>query len=457
MELLKKENNSLFLIFIALAIVLLPINDLPYFEKIFGEMSGEGAFYPLLIGIFIWMIFILRGQKAAIPRDQVFLLLGMFFLWILVSGIANFSSITTDMTKGRTGIEKYILQFMVLAFCLGVVLFIYNSILQVNNFLAIIRFFILVSLVIAGIYSVIEIAYLLGNDYAKNILELIAPYIRKGHLYSRLRSVSGEASWFAMYCAFILPWIISYIFTEKKKALYIFIASYLLVMMILTFSRTAYFIAIAQLGIIFPLLLFMKTDMAEKKKLWSLGLVILITLTAGIHITDYISPGQAKDALISFANKDSGYAQSNNARLGSQTTAINIGKHHPVFGVGLGQYGFYMADYVPEWARDNTEMKQWMSSRVDTPWAPVHSIYHRVFAELGTVGILLWLSMWTMLLFRCCKRFWAKTKKDGKPDYLGMALLLSIVGVLMAGLNSDTFRFMGYWINIGLGTIYIQK
>ena len=455
-EFSKIGNERSLLIFIFLAIILLPFNDLPYF-KIFGELSGEGAFYPLLIGILIWLVFILCGQKPTIPKDPVSLLLGIFFLWVLISGIANYDSITTDMTKGRSGIEKYILQVMVLAFCLGVVLFIYNSLLSVNNYLEVIRFFILVSLVIAGIYSVIEIASLLGNDYAKNILGLIEPYIQNRPLYGRLRSVSGEASWFAMYCSFILPWIVSYIFTEEKKALYIFIASYLLVMMILTFSRTAYFIAILQVGIVFPLILFVKTDIAEKKKLYSLVLVIIIAMIAGGLLANHISAAKTKDVITSFANKDSSYAQSNVARLGAQMTAINMGKHSPVFGVGLGQYGFNMADYVPEWALDNYEMKRWLSSSADTAWAPVHSIYHRIFAELGLVGIFLWLSMWIWLLIKCCQRFFISTKKYGKPDYFGMALLSSLIGVLMAGLNSDTFRFMGYWFIVAMGLLYLTR
>ena len=458
MELLKKEDNSLLLIFIFLAIILLPFNDLPYFG-IFGEMSGEGAFYPLLVGIFIWTIFIFRGQKVIIPQDKVFLLLGIFFLWVLVSGAINFGSISENMTKGRTGIEKYLLQVIVLAFCLAVTLFLYNILFEAKDYLGLIQYFALVSLIIAGTYSLVEIAYLFGSDHAKNILEFIDPYIRNRGLAQRLRSVSGEPSWFAMYCSFIMPWIVSLIFTEKQRAVHVFLLAYLIIMIVLTFSRTAYFITITQLGGMITLLIFTRADRIEKRKILALILAVSIGLMSGLSIanTNKVTVDDTKDVVTSFINDESGYAQSNEARLGSQNTAENIGKKHPVFGVGLGQYGFYMADYVPEWAKDNSEIKRWMSSRVGTPWAPVHSIYHRIFAELGYIGLILWLALWALLLIKCSAKYLLNSRQSGKPDYLGSALIICIIGVLMSGLNSDTFRFMGYWMSMAMGVIYIQR
>jgi hypothetical protein len=46
---------------------------------------------------------------------------------------------------------------------------------------------------------------------------------------------------------------------------------------------------------------------------------------------------------------------------------------------------------------------------------------------------------------------------SGQPDYFGLALVVSIVGVLLSGFNADSFRFFGYWISLGAAWAYISK
>lgn len=102
-------------------------------------------------------------------------------------------------------------------------------------------------------------------------------------------------------------------------------------------------------------------------------------------------------------------------------------------------------------------MQDYVDPAPGTTWPPVHGIYPRIFAELGLIGLLLWLSLWMILTVKCYIRYAENSRQLRKPDYYGLALILSIVGVLMCGLNTDTFRFMGYWITLALGLIYMQK
>ena len=82
---------------------------------------------------------------------------------------------------------------------------------------------ILVSLVFVFSYSVIEIYYLAGNQYAKEILEIITPYIHTvkpdGFWWppllwkAQLRSLFAEPSYYGIYFAFVMPilWYLSFI------------------------------------------------------------------------------------------------------------------------------------------------------------------------------------------------------------------------------------------------------
>lgn len=48
-------------------------------------------------------------------------------------------------------------------------------------------------------------------------------------------------------------------------------------------------------------------------------------------------------------------------------------------------------------------------------------------------------------------------KKEDKSVLLIFISLLCINGVLMSGMNSDTLRFMGYWISMAMGIIYTKE
>lgn len=114
------NNQTFFIIFIFFAIVLLPFNGLPYFP-VLGEMAVEGAFYAFALAIGVWFLFLLLSRPPLhLPVNAVSAILLIFFLWTILSGVANFGWINTGITKGRTGLEKYILQTLVLGFGLAV-------------------------------------------------------------------------------------------------------------------------------------------------------------------------------------------------------------------------------------------------------------------------------------------------------------------------------------------------
>ena len=128
---------------------------------------------------------------------------------------------------------------------------------------------------------------------------------------------------------------------------------------------------------------------------------------------------------------------------------------NPVFGVGFGQYGFHMSAYVPDWALFSEDIQESMSPIPGTAWAPVYGIYVRIAAELGFVGLAMWIALWGSVVVACYRRYRNNTAA-GSPDILGLALIISIVGVLITGFQTDSFRFFGYWISMGIAWAYIN-
>ena len=100
---------------LGLSLFFLPLNGLPY-RRLLGELSVEGAVYPMLIAIIIYGLAVIQKAKIKIPHILSYQLLTLFLVWVLISGILNFHGILTNFTKGRSGVEKFSLQFVLLLF-----------------------------------------------------------------------------------------------------------------------------------------------------------------------------------------------------------------------------------------------------------------------------------------------------------------------------------------------------
>jgi len=425
----------------------MPFNGLNAIPRIFGELSVEGAFYPIALGMVVAGASLLLNTSLAKPQHISFKLLVLFLVWVFISGIVNCLTIVDASTKGRTGVEKLILQSILLVFVFLTALLGYHVAVRVwkDRTLKIIRRAVLFSFIIAGIYSLIEIPYLLGASWAEEVLVGISSLFRsESVLYpGKLRSICGEASWFGSYFSFIYPWLLSYLFYSKRRfLLYLGIVVYALVMVYFTFSRTAYFIT--ALETLLFILLMAKRNKSHKEKM---RFFVFLFVLAGLGSTVFFAPATEKPSLVvkSFFIKDTAYRFSNIGRLGSSFAGLKMGCANPIAGVGLGQYGFHMSKHTPSWAWASDEIHHWASTSSDTSWAPVHNIHVRIFAELGVVGLTLWLLIWGTA-WRSIYKITRKLRHySQKEEMFGSILLVTIFGVMLSGFNSDSFRFMGYW------------
>jgi|GEM_PF-2232884 len=443
-----------------LIIVMVPFNDLPIFslKQYFGEFYSEGSFYAFLVCIVFVLISFIKNKSIIIPKNASVKFLMLFLIYNVICGLVNYSNIIASYTKGRTGMQKYLGQIQIVIFCILISIVIYYICRKSKlNFFKV-RAFLLVSLSIVILYSFIEIPGLFGNAYAISILEKINPIIHgaNGHIMylERLGSVSTEASSISMYFIFIFPWIISYVFTSKHKSIYLIINIYLFVMILLTKSRTGYVVILIEC-IIFVYMLF--KDVKKIKIKLILFILAFSMIMFGISLKNVkndfsetsINNINITETLQSLNDSNN---LSNIARFGSQKAALRIGIKNPIFGIGIGQYGFYMPNYVDDKTMTSPEILSWMNNADGTTWPPVHGLFARIICENGFVGLVLWLVIWIYVLYKCIS-----IVKRNDSDYFGISIITSIVGLLFLGFDSDSFRFMGYWITLGIAWFYIYS
>lgn len=452
----------------------MPFSDLQYSHSFLGEMSREGAFYPLLIVMILWGFMLIKNTKLKVPKHISAKVLVLFLLWITTSSLVNAAVVFSLQTKGRSGIEKLVLQLVLTTFVVLSALLIFNIVSRVQQPLCKFRKYVLFSFIVSGVYSLVEIAFLFGNSWAEAVLRAIDSLIRIGaysssSLYTgnRLRSVTNEPSWFAMYCSFIFPWVLSYVFTKQRHIwIYLTLSIYLLVLVVFMQSRTAYFTIALQLSLFLlglfsfkqgstrlRLFLFKKSRLISFAILSSLIILFLGALFGKIKLAN----NSILDVFYSLISNDETYNISNLTRFGAQVAGFKIALSHPIFGVGLGQYGFYMPSYVPEWAKVSIEIQNAISPVEGTPWPSAYSVYARIAAELGAVGLGIWLLMWFLVMTACYRRYQLNNHITCQRDILGLALMISMIGVLLSGLTTDSLRFFGFWINLGLSWSYLRK
>ncbi len=135
----------------------------------------------------------------------------------------------------------------------------------------------MISFFIADAFSLVEILYILGNSPCEKIVSFINKLFREQEiLYIGLCSFSAEPSSFGCYFAFVYPWLLYNLFSTKRKTiLHFLILVYGLILIYLTFSRTAYFIMFAE-TIVFIFLLIKVREHIKRRTRFLIFLLISI-------------------------------------------------------------------------------------------------------------------------------------------------------------------------------------
>lgn len=466
-----------------ISFIIIPFDDLPYLTFLSG-LGRRAALYPFFIIIPLIALLTIKNLRIYFKFNIEKIIFIAFYFWIVLGVYVNIYNILESSFKGSSGIGKAIIQIVTLTF---VILASYCTeiILSTRKItLKNIRMAILLSLIPVIIVGLIELINIMKVYDTSEILKKITNIINihyKGNVYKeRTRGVSAEASYLGMYCAFIFPWILSYLYTEKekvKKIIFGFISLVILLLVITTKSRTATILILFELVAFVGLVVLFYSNL--KVKIYSIILVLALGLSLVIYpkmianITNYSSRIHSEDlngdsninneseigkeieneysvgSMVSSVS-DQGNL-SNMARFTMQNAALGIGKDNPIFGVGLGQFAFNFSSYVQEESLKSSEVRNWLDSNIDI-WPPVHSLYHRLIAETGFVGLALYIAF----IFIVCLKLLIKIIKD-KKDIIGMLLLVSYCSIIISSMTIDTFLLTQFWLMTPIITLYTNR
>ena len=435
--------------------LLISVNGFPHGPAWLGELRVEVAIWPLIMAN-IATIYMLLLRRFYLPNSAITYGLMALLIFICMSFAVNYSSIQINFFKGRSGLEKFCLQFIQLVFMCLTAVTVYNVLNKIKGSerrLDWVQWAVLSSLVIPVVYSgFIEIPALLGVDIATQLHRGISPFFQEGVYPRRLRSISGESSYFGGYIALAFPWLVAATLEKGKwRGWGLFVYPLVVLMCYLSYSRTVYGVVLGEAMLFLIALWILKRRSMGSNAWWRFlgGNFIAIALIMSVSLISFearsVHDSQSvHDSPIYLGVED--HAESNGTRSSSSLAAIKMGVDHWLFGVGFGQYGFHSQKYLPEWLPSNGELQKLISDIPGSQWPPVYNIFARLIAETGIFGLMSWLAIWGMTLVGAIR----VAISPGGDNSKGAALIVTVLGVFAIGLGFDSFRYIPYWLAIGV-------
>lgn len=442
--------RNVFAFFIYMSVFFLPfISSIGGISSL-GWLGKELSFYPLSLGTLIWLLYsAITREKIHIPRNNSIRVMALFISVIVVSDIVNIRALFNNDLGPRNAVIISLTQVCLLIFFCMSSLYIYNW-LKITKNTRVIYKWMVYSFVVSFVYNVIELFKICDLPIANSIIHIIDQLFRMDEYdsnYGRIRGLASEASYFGMYTAFIMPWIISLVFlTEKmlKKVLIVFVLLVVFIMVIYSKSR----VALVSIILEFIIYYWINHRISKKMSVATLivcPLVIVMLYFFGKNTIVY-------NVLTSLSiDHDGGYSYSNLARIGSWIAGVNIFLENPVFGVGYGVVGSMLSSYYPIWCIHVPEIQEWiMIANAHEGLLSTHNLYSKLLAETGIVGFSVWGFYCYVSMDMMLDMIKNSSGKKNYDYYYRLNITISLIAVMLFGFNVDGFKYMHYWIIFAL-------
>ena len=417
-----------------------------------GEYVRESGAIFLFIGFMIMMIEIIIKGKVNFPiKNKLFHFLIVFYLITFFSVIVNISTVSENYFKKTTGISRFIRQMISLSIPILVFLPFFWRVIKdwtTKEIFIKIRTIFLYTLLFAGFYGAFEILFSYFHFYpAKYVLEfigLIFPFIDPYyHSEGRISGFAYEPPFFAIYLITVSGWMFSYILTEKNVIRKITPTLIIIVLTFFSGSRTGLLVIFFLLGI-FILYLYKRNlyrnVIHNGVILLSLSSVLIFTLNSDKLIYSINEKFESLNFVDNLKNN-----VSNKTRFGMQAASIEVFKENPVFGVGFGQQTYHARHHYPRWATvNNWEFEELYKNKLESSFPPGYNIFTRLLAETGIIGIISWITLLVYSIYILLKYY--KNTNDEYTKFLCISIFISLIGLYINWLQTDTFRMYGVWI-----------
>jgi hypothetical protein len=429
-----------------------------------GELQNELSTYffiPAMIGgvlSFATSSGAVREQRQEKPSTR--LLTGIMLSAvsvIAVSFIVNAGSILTNVSHGRYAIEKFISSFILVLY--GFMLAYLTFFMAGRSWERVVYKPIAISVLLCFAFSIFEILSHMGiatgfyaflDGIVHGSQDPLGPYMKGWD--PRIRSLAFEPPDFGNYAGFAWPWLIVASVSSQGRARlgYAVVWALLTALALISGARTGltlitvgvFVLAALRYGYLPPKPYAGGNSISRVVTLVLMCLALAAILFCAVNVHKY------ETAVIA------GSSVSDMSRLGLIETAFNMFLDNPVFGLGLGQYGFHIAEYLPQWGHLSYEIADWLTNKGGR-WPASFSVYGRVASELGLVGLVMWIALWIFLARRVLIASLDYQWATGLVPSVAHPLIVSCFCVLFSGLTTDTFRTPMIWVTLGLCCRYL--
>ncbi|HEA28548.1 MAG TPA: O-antigen ligase family protein [Leeuwenhoekiella sp.] len=443
--------RTLYTILFLLGLFFIPFNSYRGIP-VLGEYSRESATLFFLLGTAVLGIDILITKSIAFPvKNGVFCAVLFFLFWCFFTTFLNMGAVSHYLYKGLTGVERFFRQYvslLIIGFFFLVFFINVLSRLSATTILKQVRRIFLFSLIVVAFYGALEtLIVVFGLAQLKPVLLYFNyfPFTEVHFSGDRISGVSFETPFLAIYLITICGWMLSYIITGK--GIWRFIPA--LLVLELTFfagSRTGLVVISLQYLIFFGVLLFFKKYRKNILYLFS-GFALVVGVALVFSGGKLIKEAKAKLDSLNF-EQNLLTSISNRSRFGMQYASLQVFKDNPVIGVGFGQLTYEGYKYYPAWAiTNNYEFRMnYMNQRRDS-FPPSYNLYLRIMAESGLVGLISFLAILILAIYRALKLI---REPEGPARILGLITMVSVVGFAFNWLQIDAFRMFGFWLTIAI-------
>lgn len=443
--------KKLYILLFFLGIFFIPFNE---FEgwTVLGEYSDEAATYFFLSAFILMLTDSLSKGKIGIPyKNSVSLFLIGFLIWSAVSTLINFETVSANFFKGISGFNRYIRQTFSLVISAVVFTILFWNVIKdytVERIFKLIRKVILFSFIFVSVYGFIEIGIVFFHmGFLKPVLKsfevfpFVNTFLHDSESRRGISSVTFEIPALGTYLIMVLPWMASYIYTEKSLLKYLPLAT-ILILLFFSDSRSALIVISVQLLAMFFLFVSDLRFRANTLKIAKYGMILILGLLIWKSESIYETIEEKSDRLNFSKNLTENV--SNKSRFGMQYATLQVFKENPITGVGLGQVAYHSINHYPYWATvNNYEFDLYYKNQQVKSFPPNYNFYTRILAELGIVGIFLLLSLFFLCTYYSYL-YWKLT--TNKFRFVGVILFLSFVGVSINWMQLDYFRQYGFWL-----------
>lgn len=299
------------------------------------------------------------------------------------------------------------------------------------------------------VYSLVEIASLMGNGTATNILTTINPLymdIKGAHGWwppllwdKQLRSLFPEPSFFGIISTVILPFLWSYLIELKKISAYYILYILYVVMIFMTRARTATGLFLGEIGLV--IIYVLTLGKAYRKQVAA----ILILSGMAFFLSVFIVPGNNETSVVEKSTayiEDSvtsvaGNQRSNIARKSNVLATTKVGIENPVFGVGYGLKDAYIVQNLPSEALENQEVKLWLQTMEEKgilkSGFPTLNKLSTIFADSGAIGSILYILPFLYVIVLGIR------KKVWQQGHEVICLYIALAGSMVAFFSNDAF------------------